>query len=414
MEHAAIFWWTLLWMIGWGIVGALVTPRIYLTRNLDLSRARLVGTGLGAAIGPIGLAPLWWKTPRLSTRWVAVSIAAVVFLVAAAFALANPNNSCVTNLSFVASQLANGIVMGTIYGLMALGLTLIFSILGVVSFAHGEFYMIGGMVTYFVTSVWLPGLHPVFAVAAACLVTFAIGALFERLFLTPMYSGAAERPGEYAILVTFGLAFVLQYLVQALAGTSPVKAQRFFDFPSVRLPGAEDPWLVSMSAGNLTLFDTISIANPRLVAALMSLAMLGLLLLFLYRTWTGKALRAVSQDRQAAAVAGIDPDRMNMLAFGLGCMLAGLSGAALVQAFSWLPQVGMIPALRSFVIIVLGGLGSLPGAFLGGLILGIVEAAGTGCIPDTTRAAAYIPAYGMIILTLVLLLKPTGLFGKPQ
>jgi branched-chain amino acid transport system permease protein len=414
MEHAAIFWWTLVWMTIWGIVGALVTPRLYLARNLDLSRARLVGTGLGAAVGPIGLAPLWWKTPALTARWVALSLGAAVLLFAAAFAIADPGNVCVSDGSFIASQLANGMIMGSIYGLMALGLTLIFSILGVVSFAHGEFYMIGGMVTYFMTAVWLPAVHPIIAVAAACIVTFAIGALFERLFLTPMYSGAAERPGEYAILVTFGLGFVLQYLVQGLAGTSPVKAQRFFNFPSVQLPASDHPWLVNMSAGNLTLFDTISIANPRLVAALMSLAMLGLLLLFLYRTWTGKALRAVAQDRQAAAVAGINPDRMNMLAFGLGCMLAGLSGATLVQAFSWLPQVGMIPALRSFVIIVLGGLGSLPGAFLGGLILGIVEAAGTGCIPDPTRAAAYIPAYGMVILTLVLLLKPTGLFGKPQ
>jgi branched-chain amino acid transport system permease protein len=413
MKHAAIFWWTLLWMTVWGVVGALVTPRLYLARNLDLSRARLVGTGLGAAVGPIGLAPLWWKTPRLTSLWVALSLGAAVTLFIAAFALANPNNACFADARFITSQLANGVIMGSIYGLMALGLTLIFSILGVVSFAHGEFYMIGGMVTYFMTAVWLPGLHPVVAVAAACLVTFVIGAIFERLFLTPMYSGAVERPGEYAILVTFGLSFVLQYLVQGLAGTSPVKAQRFFSFPSIRLPASEHPWLVNMSAGNLTLFDTISIANPRLVAAVMSLAMLGLLLLFLYRTWTGKALRAVSQDRQAAAVAGINPDRMNMLAFGLGCMLAGLSGATLVQAFSWLPQVGMIPALRSFVIIVLGGLGSLPGAFLGGLILGVVEAAGTGCIPDPARAAAYVPAYGMLILTLVLLLKPTGLFGKP-
>ena len=83
-----------------------------------------------------------------------------------------------------------------------------------------------------------------------------------------------------------------------------------------------------------------------------------------------------------------------MLAFGLGCMLAGLAGAVLVQAFSWLPQTGAIPALRAFVIIVLGGLGSLPGAFIGGLILGLVEAAGAGCVPDPTRAAAYLPAYG--------------------
>ena len=136
------------------------------------------------------------------------------------------------------------------------------------------------------------------------------------------------------------------------------------------------------------------------------------LLYFLHRTWTGKALRAVSQDREAAAIAGINPDRMNMLAFALGGMIAALAGAMLVQAFSWLPQVGNIPAMRSFVIVVLGGLGSLPGAFFGGIIVGLFEAAGTGCLPDAQKAASYIPAYGMIILTLTLLLRPTGLFGR--
>jgi branched-chain amino acid transport system permease protein len=103
---------------------------------------------------------------------------------------------------------------------------------------------------------------------------------------------------------------------------------------------------------------------------------------------------------------------MNMLAFALGSMIAALAGAMLVQAFSWLPQVGAIPALRSFVIVVLGGLGSIPGAFLGGIIVGLVEAAGTGCIPDPQKAASYIPAYGMIVLTLTLLLRPTGLLGR--
>jgi len=103
---------------------------------------------------------------------------------------------------------------------------------------------------------------------------------------------------------------------------------------------------------------------------------------------------------------------MNTLAFGMGAMLAGLSGATLVQVFAWLPQVGIPAAARSFVIIVLGGMGSLPGAFMGGLTVGLVEAAGVGCIPDPLRAASYIPAYGMIILTLTLLLKPTGFFGR--
>ena len=120
----------------------------------------------------------------------------------------------------------------------------------------------------------------------------------------------------------------------------------------------------------------------------------------------------MSQDRQAASVAGINPNRMNTLAFALGGMLAGLSGAALVQVFAWLPQVGIPASARAFVIIVLGGMGSMPGAFVGAIIVGLVEALGAGCVPDPTRAAAYIPAYGMIILTLTLLLKPTGLFGR--
>jgi branched-chain amino acid transport system permease protein len=331
---------------------------------------------------------------------------------AVAFALAAPDNVCVTSGSFVASQITNGVIIGIIYGFMALGLTLIFSILGVVSFSHGEFYMIGGMLVYYITSVWLPGINPLLAIMMACAVVFALGAAFERVFLTPMYEGKIDRPVEYGILITFGLAFTLQYFVQATAGANPVKTERYFDFPRIRLPSSADPWLIKTSRGNLELFDTISISNPRLTAAVACILVLIALIFFLQRTWTGKALRAVSQDRDAAAIAGINPDRMNMLAFAMGAMIAALAGALLVQAFSWLPQVGNIPAMRSYVIVVLGGLGSLPGAFLGGILVGLVEAAGTGCIPDAQKAASYIPAYGMIVLTLTLLLRPTGLFGR--
>jgi len=412
MEYPGIFWWTVAWMIAWGVIGSIVTRRVYIRRDLDSSNATLGGSMIGAATGPIGLVPLWWKAPEITNRLLLPASILSVVLVFGAFAFADPNNNCVANLSFVASQVTNGLIIGIIYGLMALGLTLIFSILGIVSFAHGEFYMVGGMVVYYVTAVWFPGVHPLVGVLAACIVTFALGALFERLFLTPMYKGQIERPIEYGILVTFGLAFTIQYFVQAVAGANPVKAKRFFDFPRIRLPSSADPWLIKTSRGNMELFDTVSISNPRFVAAVISILVLFGLMYFLYRTWSGKALRAVSQDREAAAIAGINPDRMNMLAFALGGMLAALSGATLVQAFSWLPQVGMIPALRSFVIVVLGGLGSLPGAFIGGIFVGLVEAAGTGCIPDPQKAASYIPAYGMIVLTLTLLLKPTGLFGR--
>jgi branched-chain amino acid transport system permease protein len=414
MEHSAIFWTVFAWLTFWGMVGVIVTPRIFLRKNLDVSRAGLAGACIGAATGPLGLLPLWYFGPRLRTSWNVLSGLLIIAILAWAFAVADPHNTCVTNGEFVTSLFVNGVIMGIIYGFMALGLSLIFSILGVVSFAHGEFYMIGGMVVYFFTTTWFPGSHPVLGLIAACAITFAIGAIFERIFLQPMSKGKVERPIEYGILVTFGLAFFLQYFVQAVAGANPVKAGRFFDFPVVGIPTMADPWLIKTTTGGLTLFNAASISNPRLTAAAIALLMLGILLLFLYHTWIGKALRAVSQDPQAAAVIGINPETMNTLAFALGGMLAGLSGATLVQSFSWVPQVGMLPTLRSFVIIVLGGLGSLPGAFLGGLVIGVIEAAGTGCVPDPTRAAAYIPAYGMMVLTLVLLLKPTGFFGRQQ
>ena len=203
--------------------------------------------------------------------------------------------------------------------------------------------MVGGMLTYYVTVVWLPGINPLLGIACACAVVFVLGALFERMFLTPMYQGRIDRPVEYGILITFGLAFTLQYFVQAIVGSNPVKTRRYFDFPRVRLPSPEDPWLVKTSRGNLELFDTISISNPRLTAAVACVAVLGALLYFLHRTWTGKALRAVSQDREAAAIAGIDPNRMNMLAFALGAMIAALAGALLVQAFSWAAPGGQHP-----------------------------------------------------------------------
>ena len=412
MEHSVYFWTPVLWMIIWGALGGVAIPRIYLKKDLSVADVSMGGAVICAATGPVGFFLLWRKSPPMKTAWNVAAGLAIMAVLAVGFALADPNNTCVTNRGYVISLLVNGLIMGIIYGLMALGLSLIFSILGVVSFAHGEFYMMGGMVVYYFTFTWFPGSNAFLGLAAACVITFALGAGFERLFLAPMHKGKVDRPIEYGILVTFGLSFFLQYFVQAIAGANPVKARRFFDFPVLKIPSAADPWLLKTYKAGMTLFDTVSISNPRFIAAVISICMLGLLMLFLYHTWTGKALRAVSQDRQAAAVAGINPDNMNTLAFALGGMLAALSGATLVQAFAWVPQVGMLPAMRSFVILVMGGLGSLPGAFLGGLMLGLIESAGAGCVPDPNRAAAYIPAYGMIILTLVLLLKPTGFFGR--
>ncbi len=383
-----------LWVIVWAVIGGVVTPRVYRRKDLDASAATLYGTIAGAGTGPILPIILWYKTPKLNWRWIVIPSVLSLVILYWAFAIYHPVNPCVTSGSYVTSQISNGLLIGILYGIIAIGLTLIFSILGVVSFAHGQFYMIGGYVAFFTISETLgAGLNPLVGLLMAGLVTFAIGWIFERLLLRPMHLGKVERPGEYAILLTFGLAFFMEYSVLATLGANPRKVDPFFNI------------------GTITI-GAISLPPSRVIAAAVGLIILGILLWFLNYTWLGKALRAVSQDKEAAAVVGINPLTMNTLAFGLGAMLAGLSGAALVQVLAWVPQIGPLVSTRSFVVIVLGGMGSLPGAMAGGLIIGVVEALGVGCFPDVGRALAYQQVFGMIIFAIVLLLKPTGLFGR--
>ena len=386
--------WIVLWVVVWGVIGGVVTPRVYRYKDLDASSANLYGAIAGAGTGPILLAYLWLKTPKLTWPWITVPSVLTLGILYWAFAVYHPTNPCVTNGVYVTTQIANGILIGILYGVIALGLTLIFSILGIVSFAHGQFYMIGGYVAFFVINESLgAGLHPLVGIIMAGVVTMAIGLIFERLLLRPMHLGKVERPGEYAILLTFGLAFFLEYSVLATVGANPRKVDPFLNIQDI-------------------VIGPISLPPSRVVAAALGLIILGILLWFLNYTWTGKALRAVSQDKQAAAVVGVNPLTMNTLAFGLGAMLAGLSGAALVQVLSWVPNIGALASARSFVVIVLGGMGSLPGAMVGGIIIGVVEALGVGCFPDVGRALAYQQVFGMIIFAIVLLLKPTGLFGR--
>ena len=302
-------------------------------------------------------------------------------------------DACTQSVPYVSTLLLNGLVMGVIYALMALGLTLIFSVLGIVNFSHGELYMIGGFVAFFLLQL-IEGLNPLLAILLAGIGTFIIGIIFERLFLRPMHEGKVVRTGEYAILITFGFAFFLQYLTLAIIGPFPFKADRYVDLNIPKL------------FGSITLFST------RVVASAIALVLILLLLWFIQRTWTGRGLRAVSQDKDAAAVTGINPLRMNNFAFGLGAALAGMSGAVLVQVFSWTFNIGIPAASKSYVVIVLGGMGSIPGALLGGLIVGAVESLGTGCFPDPNRGLAYQSAFGLVIFALVLLLRPQGLFGR--
>ena len=385
--------WFLLAGPVWAAIGAWGLPRVYRRKGLDDSPARLVGGLGGLTMGPLILAPLWYLTPDLS-RWYwsgGTGVLAACELYGL-FAITQSDNLCVTNAGYVANQASNGLVIGSIYALMAVGLTLIYSVQGVISFAHGQFYMLGGYVSYYFLGLFTD-LNPIFGVPMAGLITMVIGLAFERVFLRPMHEGRVERAGEYAILITFGFGFFLQYTALAIVGPFSQKTDTYLASGVVRL-------------GPLNLIPN------RLVAAAVGIVLIGLLIYLINRTWTGKALRAVSMDKQAAAVVGINPLTMNTLAFGIGTALAGMSGAALIPVFTWVPWVGMTASTRSYVIIVLGGLGSVPGALLGGLVIGLVEALGAGCYPDPSKGAAYKTAFGLIIFAAMLLLRPTGLFGR--
>jgi branched-chain amino acid transport system permease protein len=286
-----------------------------------------------------------------------------------------------------------GIIMVIIYALMALGLTLIFSILRVINFAHGEFYMMGGYASYLILTTFT-GLHPLLAVPLAGVLAGMLGLAFEVAFLRPMHQERIERPDEYAILVTFGLSFLLINLALAVIGPYPHRPPSFF-------------------RGTVNL-GFVMVSADRLTASALALILLVVLLLLINRTWIGKALRAVSQDKHAAAVVGIDPLRMNSIAFALGAGLAAVSGALLAPSFSVTPDVGAVPSIRSYVIIVLGGMGSIPGSILGGIIIGLVESLGAGYFPDPSRGLTYKTAFGLVIFALVLLFRPTGLFGREE
>lgn len=296
-------------------------------------------------------------------------------------------------MDYFISLATTGVVMGIIYGLMALGLTLIFSILNVINFAHGEFYMLGGY-TSFVLLQQFPDLNPFVAIPVAGILAALVGVVAERFFLRPMHEGQIERPAEYAILITFGMSFFLQNLALGVFGPFPHRPASFFR-------GAVEILGVRISADRLT-------------AGIISIILIAVLLYIINNTWIGKALRAVSQDKDAAAVVGINPLWMNTIAFGIGVGLAAVAGAVLAPSFSVSPDVGAVPAIRSYVIIVLGGMGSIPGSILGGLTIGLIESLGVGFFPDPTRALTYKTLFGLVIFALVLLFRPEGFFGRKE
>ena len=297
---------------------------------------------------------------------------------------------------YVLSQLVNGVIFGLIYALIALGLTVVFSIMRVVNFSHGEFYMLGGYTLYALTAgavtlFSIPlALPTIVALPLAMAAVAVFGIAVERGLLRPVYTVRMDRPEEYAIILTFGLSLFLQYGALTLVG------------PYEMTPGAF--W-----EGSKHIVGDLYLAGDRLFAAGVSALLIGATLYFVYGTWTGRALMATAQSRVGATIVGVDPVRMNVIAMTLAGLLAGAAGALLAPVFLVYPDVGQIPVIKAFVIIVLGGMGSIPGAVVAALILGVVESLGSVYI-----SVAYRDVFAFLVLIGVLLFRPHGLFGQKE
>jgi len=279
-----------------------------------------------------------------------------------------------------------GVMIGVLYALMALGITFIYSIVKMINWAMGEFYMIGSFAQYLLV-VYLFG--PDFwwiAVPIAAVSVFLIGAALEPILIKPMFRQALERKDEYATVVTIALLLLLRNLATGLAG------------PNQFTPG---------SNLGVVMLGPLPVTGARFAAFLCTLAALTLFYVLLRKTWWGLALRAAAQSRIGAQTAGVDILRLDQIAFGVGVGLAGLAGALLAPEFQVYPTNGVVTTVKGFEIIVIGGLGSIPGALVAGVMLGVVEALGAAFI-----ASPYQNVYGFLLVLLVLLIKPTGLFGE--
>ncbi|MFQ5763634.1 MAG: branched-chain amino acid ABC transporter permease [Rhodospirillales bacterium] len=286
-------------------------------------------------------------------------------------------------------QFLNSVFYASILFLLAAGLSLIFGVMQIVNLAHGSFYALGAYVTAWTVGTLAAGsnvvvlflLLPVGAVAVA-----VAGMAIEPTLLRPLY----KRPEEYQLLVTFALLLILEDVMRFLFGGIPLTAGAIMD--------------------TMGTFPVMSLKYPvyNLLVIVIGILAAVFLWFFIYRTRFGVILRATSQDMRMASALGINVKRVYIQAFAIGCFMAGLGGAIVVPSQAAVLGMGIDALILAFVVVVIGGLGSLEGALIGALLVSFVRTAGIQFFPEIELAALY------LIAAIVLLVRPTGMFGKPS
>lgn len=283
------------------------------------------------------------------------------------------------------SHLISGISLGSVYAIIALGYTMVYGIAKMLNFAHGDVIMVGAYVCFFSTMRY--GLHPVIGVLLSMIVCTVLGIIIDRLAYKPL----RKAPALAVLITAIGMSYFLQNSAQLL-WTSNTKV-----FQSV------------VGTGSVKLFDgALSISHVTIVTIIVCLIIMIALVLFINKTKMGKSMRAVSEDKSAAQLMGINVNTTISLTFAIGSALAAIAGVLLCSAYPTLtPTTGSMPGIKAFTAAVFGGIGSIPGALVGGILLGIVEIFAKAYI-STQLSDAIVFA----VLIVVLLVKPTGLMGK--
>ena len=287
-------------------------------------------------------------------------------------------------MSFL-SYLINGISLGSVYAIIALGYTMVYGIAKMLNFAHGDVIMVGAFAAFTVISTM--GGNPIVGILVAVVVCTVLGVVIERVAYRPL-RGASPL----AVLITaIGVSYLLQNVALLIFGSNSRQFTSVIDIPPLKLAG-----------------DQLSISSVTIVTIISSIVIMAVLTAFINKTKMGQAMLAVSEDRGAATLMGIDVNRTIAVTFAIGSALAAIAGVLLCSAYpSLTPYTGSMPGIKAFVAAVFGGIGSIPGAMIGGIILGIIENLSKAYISSQLADAIVFS-----VLIIVLLVRPTGILGK--
>lgn len=283
------------------------------------------------------------------------------------------------------AYLVNGISLGSIYAVIALGYTMVYGIARMLNFAHGDVIMVGAYIVFvMMNSLNMP---PLVAIAGAVVLCTILGVTIERVAYRPLRSA----PSLAVLITAIGVSYLLQNLALLIWGSSPKSYTSVVSIPSLRLFGGQ-----------------LLITGETLVTLIVSTVIMITLTLFVNRTKMGRAMLAVSEDRGAAQLMGVNINATISLTFAIGSALAAIAGVLMCSAYPTLqPTTGAMPGIKAFVAAVFGGIGSIPGAMLGGILLGVIESLGKVYISSQLADAI---VFGVLIV--VLIVKPTGILGK--